>query len=78
MARRRYYKSQESRLWGRRFPKRLPSKYLSRFLFDDWPFAGPVPGSGVRVFVKQARLREEREAWRIELLNETDDDNSLP
>lgn len=68
MSRRRRTKQIESRL-GRRSPKRLPTKHLSWTLWIDWPHAGPSYGVGLRTFVKRARLRESREAWRIEAMS---------
>jgi hypothetical protein len=56
-------KRRESRL-GRRSPKRLPTKFLPPYWSDVYD--GVRPGRKARVFVRRARLREAREAWRIE------------
>jgi len=65
----RWVKAIESRL-GRRSPKRMPTKHLSTSIWYDWPYAGPSPGRQLREFVKSARKKEAREAWRIERLDD--------
>jgi hypothetical protein len=61
----------ESQL-GRRSPKKIPSKFMSTSIWGDWPYCCPAPGRGIRPYVKRARRKETREAWRIERLNGED------
>jgi hypothetical protein len=68
MTRGQHARRLESRL-GRRSPKRHPSKHLNGMVFIDYPFAGPSYGRSLREFVKVARRREAREAWRVEGVN---------
>lgn len=68
MARKKKKDARRVSMAGRRWPKRWPTKRL-HWGDLDWPYAGPYPGRGIREYVKRARVKEEREAWRIERLN---------
>lgn len=48
-------------------PKRMPyGKHLHSMIFVDWPHAGPGFGRALREFVRIAKRRESRDAWKRE------------